>query len=135
MLAHNIHSTQLLCCFWSLSHAFNLTYSVVFAVMVHFSGGLVIVTVNPLALLYSLIDQEFTFSNRDRTRPYETFIITIKQFQIFDACIFNKKICIENAKHHGEFLPCLSKNSLVWASGSENASVFLMFKCHTATHL
>jgi hypothetical protein len=37
------------------------------------SGGQVIVTVNPLALIYSLTDQEVTLSNR--TRPNETFII------------------------------------------------------------
>jgi hypothetical protein len=31
-------------------------------------GGQVIVTINPLASLYSLTDQEFTLSNRDKTR-------------------------------------------------------------------
>ncbi len=42
-----------------------------------FSGGQMIVTVNPLAFPYSLTDQEFTLSYRDRTRLYNTFIITI----------------------------------------------------------
>ncbi len=35
----------------------------------HFSlGGQVVVTVNPLALLYTLIDQEFTEAEQDCTR-------------------------------------------------------------------
>jgi hypothetical protein len=43
-----------------------------------FLGGHVIVTVNPLVLLYAVTDQEVTLSNRYRTRPNETSIITIR---------------------------------------------------------
>jgi hypothetical protein len=51
----------------------------IFLLMVYItvSGGQVIVTVNPLALLFTLTHQEFTLSTRDRKRPNETFIITI----------------------------------------------------------
>ncbi len=57
-----------------------LLYILVDGLYYRFSGGQVIVTVNPLAPLYSLTDQGFTLSNRNRTRPYETFIITIVSY-------------------------------------------------------
>ncbi len=51
----------------------------IFRLMVYMtvSSGQVIVIINPLALLYSLTGQEFTLSNIDKTKPNETFIITI----------------------------------------------------------
>jgi hypothetical protein len=42
-----------------------------------FLGGQAIGTVNPLASLYTWTDQEFTLSNRDRTRLNETSMIII----------------------------------------------------------
>jgi hypothetical protein len=52
-----------------------------------FLGGQVIVTVNPLRLLYSLTDQDFILSKRDRTRPYKIFIITIAVLCVKMSCV------------------------------------------------
>jgi hypothetical protein len=68
------------------------------------SAGQVIVTVKPLALLYSLTDQEFILSNSDRTRLYEILIITIMSF-------INDITAIELNFHF--FIPVLAQLALV----------------------
>jgi hypothetical protein len=42
----------------------------------------VIVTFNPLKMLYSLTDQELTLSNRDRTRQYKVFL------SFYNLCLY-----------------------------------------------
>jgi hypothetical protein len=62
-----------------------------------FSGDQVIVTLNPLVSLHSLTDQEFSLSNRDRTRPYKTFLITITVFKAYE--LSKTLLCLSEAPH------------------------------------